>query len=445
MSAFALLLAAEPGFSFADPWSLGLIFLAVSLFAAIGALSHQQERSFSPSLVYLGLGALAAVGLWLLGIDGIDPTQDTALLEHVTELAVVVAVFSTGLRLGRADNPRVWGHVVKLLVLVMPLTIVAVAIFGTQVMGLSLGAAIVLGSILAPTDPVLAGDVGVGPPGDESGRTEPEYALSAEAAANDGLATPFLLLGLLVAAAPGSFGFLAEWVLADLIYAIVAGGVIGALGGSGLAALFARLRERHLLLHELDGWAGLATALLLFALTEAAGAYGFVAAFIGGVAFRRYEYEHEYNRGVHDGMEQVEKFLELGVILLLGSLLTLEGLQAPGPAGWLLAPLLIVVIRPLAILATLPGSRLSARSQAYLAWFGVKGVASINYLAIAVGAGVLSAGEQSQIVWTVVACVVVSIVLHGLTADAVTRRTIGTQLGGPARDSEPEPAATSAY
>ena len=429
-------IAAEPGFSFADHWALGLLFLSVALFAAIGALSHQRERAFSPSLVYLALGAVAACGLWALDVDPLDPLADAALLEHVTELAVLVAVFGTGLRLHRAYELRHWGHVVKLLALVMPLTIAMVALFGVWVMGLSLGAAIVLGSILAPTDPVLAGDVGVGPPGEEEGRSEPEFALTAEAAANDGLGTPFLLLGLLVAelGRRGDAGaVLGEWLVADVLYGILAAVAIGVAAGYGIAALFARLRDAHLLLHELDGWAGVATALAIFALAEVAGAYGFVAGFIGGLAFRRFEYGHEYNRGVHDGMEKVEKFLELAVIVLLGSLLTLAGLAAPGPAGWLLALLILLVIRPLAVMVSLPGSGLSARSQAYLAWFGVKGVASINYVAIAIGAGVLSTGEESLVFWTTAACVIVSIVVHGVSAEAVTRRTIAVPEGSGAR------------
>jgi len=171
MPAILPIAAAEPGFSFADHWALGLLFLALALFMAIGALSHQRERAFSPSLVYLALGAIAACGLW-------------------------------------RRSP--------------------------------LGAAIVLGSALAPTDPVLAGDVGVGPPGEDEGRSETEFALTAEAAANDGLGTPFLLLGLLLAelGRRGEAGaVLAEWLVADVLYAIVVAVVVGAAAGYGIAAL----------------------------------------------------------------------------------------------------------------------------------------------------------------------------------------------------------------
>ena len=162
------------------------------MFAAIGALSHEHERAFSASIIYLGLGAVAAVVIQLAGVDWIDPLEDESLIERLTELAVIIALFGTGLKLDRPLNRESWGGVARLLVFAMPLTIGAVALFGTQVMGLSLGAAIVLGAMLAPTDPVLAGDIGVGPPGDED-EHEPNFSITGEAGLNDGLALPFRL------------------------------------------------------------------------------------------------------------------------------------------------------------------------------------------------------------------------------------------------------------
>lgn len=157
-------MAAEPGFSAADPYAVGLLFLGIAVFTAVGALSHQHERAFSASLVYLGLGLLAAVGIELLGVPWVDPVRDSKLIERASEMAVVIALFATGLKLDRELSAVGWRHVGRLLLVAMPLTIATVALFGTLVMGLSLGAAIVLGAVLAPTDPVLAGDVGVGPP-----------------------------------------------------------------------------------------------------------------------------------------------------------------------------------------------------------------------------------------------------------------------------------------
>ena len=421
-------LASEPAFSWGDPWAIGLLFVAGGLFAAIGALSHQHERAFSASVIYLGLGVAAAAAIGALGVDWLDPLRAPTLVEHLTEFAVLVACFSTGLRLDRVSRPRVWTPVVLLLVVAMPLTIAGVAMWGMAAMGLSLGAALILGAILAPTDPVLAGDVGVGPPGaDREDQGRAEFVLSAEAAANDGLATPFLFLGMLVA--QGADDVVRTWVLADLLYAVGVAAVVGVVAGHGIAALWARLRAAELLSPDLDGWAGIATAVALYAGAETLGAYGFLAAFVGGVAFRRYEYEHEYNRRVHDGAETVEKFLELAVVLLLGSLVTVAGLGAPGWSGWLLVPVLILLIRPLSILVCAPGLDLRPREAGFVAWFGVKGVCSLNYTAILVGSGVLAAREESLVLWTVVACVISSIVVHGISATAVTRRLLGERAG----------------
>ena len=415
-----VLVAAEKGFSFADPYAIGILFCGVAVVAAIGALSHQHERAFSASLIYLGLGVGSAVVIQLSGVGWLDPISDAELLERVSELAIVIALFATGLKLDRPLTWRSWSGVTRLLVIAMPLTIGAVAVFGIGVMGLSVGAALVLGAILAPTDPVLAGDVGVGPPGDEDER-EPNFSLTGEAGLNDGLAFPFLFLGLFVAETGGS-DWLVNWLTADVLYAVVTGLVIGGVGGYLLAMGAVKLRERDLLEPRLDGWMAVAAVLLIYGAAEIAGTYGFLAAFAGGVGFRHYEHGHEYNGRVHDGAETVEKFGELAVILLIGSMVGLAGLKAPGFEGWLLVPVLLLLIRPLAVAVSLVGSGLPALERGFVAWFGVRGVGSLYYAAVAVVAGVLTPDETEVIVWTALACVMVSILVHGLSATPVSRR-----------------------
>ncbi|MBA3409469.1 MAG: cation:proton antiporter [Geodermatophilaceae bacterium] len=415
-------LGAERGFSFADPYAIALVFAGIALFAAIGALSHQRERAFSASLIYLGLGLAAAVIIELLGVQWVAPIRDASLIEHLSEFAVIVALFGTGLRLERALHPRGWGSVGRLLGIVMPLTIAAVALFGTQVMGLSLGAAIILGAALAPTDPVLAGDVGVGPPGDED-EHEPRFAVTAEAGLNDGLAFPFVFLGAFVAAEGGS-DWLWEWLAADVAYAILIGVAFGAAGGYAIAAGIVWLRDRRLMTDALDGWIAVAAVLLVYGLTEVAGAYGFLAAFAAGIGFRRYEYGHKLNRGVHDGAEVVEKFCELGVILLLGSMVTTAGVREVGWSGWLLVPVLLLLIRPLATAVAFLGSSMPARERAFIAWFGVRGIGSLYYVAVALGLGILSVDESRTLFWTVAACIITSVVAHGVTASPLSRRLL---------------------
>ena len=413
-------IGADPGFSGGETYAIGLLFLGLALFAAVGALSHQRERAFSAALIYLGIGTLAAVVIGLGGVHWLDPVDDALLIERVTEIAVIVALFGTGLKLDRALSWGSWNSVVRLLAVAMPLTIGAIALFGVAAMGLSLGAAILLGAALAPTDPVLAGDVGVGPPGEEE-ESEPNFALTAEAGLNDGLAFPFVLLGLFVAGEGGS-SWLGEWLAADVAYAVLVALLVGAVAGYGIAGLVVALRKRDLLLRELDGWLAVATVLAVYGLTETVGAYGFIAAFASGVAFRRYEHAHEYNQTVHRGAETVENFAELAVILLLGSMLTLEGLGEPGVGGWLLVPVLIVLVRPLAVAVSCLRSGLDMRARMFVGWFGVRGIGTLYYVAVGVGAGVVSAEEQVVVTWTAIACVLISIAVHGVTASPLSRR-----------------------
>jgi NhaP-type Na+/H+ or K+/H+ antiporter len=394
--------------------------VGVAVFAAVGAMSHEHERAFSASLIYLGLGALAALAIQGFGVPWLETIGDAAVVEHIAEVALIFALFSSGLKLDRRLRWREWSSVTRLLVLAMPLTMAGIALYASAVMGLSLGAALLLGAILSPTDPVLAGDIGVGPPGDEE-EHEPNFALTAEAGGNDGLAAPLVLIGVF-AATRGGTGWLGEWLLADLLYAVVVGVALGAAVGVLAAWSVKRLRDAELLTPAFDGYHAIATALVTYGVAEAAGGYGFLAVFVGGLAFRRYERDHELNGRVHHGAEQGEKFMELAAILLLGSLLTTSGLSAPGWAGWGLAAALLLVIRPLATALSLVGGNVEGKGgKAFVAWFGVRGVGTLYYAATIVTAGALSNGEQRVVVWTAIACVVISIVVHGVTGGPALR------------------------
>jgi NhaP-type Na+/H+ or K+/H+ antiporter len=413
-------IAALPGFSPADWYPIALLLVGMAVFAAIGALSHAHERAYSASLIYLALGVVASALVHRFDVPWLDPLDDARTISRLSEIALVVALFGTGLKLDRPLAFGTWGSVARLIGPVMLLTIAAVAAIGHYGLGLPLGAAIVLGAALAPTDPVLAGDVGVGPPGEEDER-EQHFAITAEAGLNDGLALPFLALGLFLAARPGG-GWLGEWLLADVLWSVCAGVSIGAAAGYALAAVIVWLRGRDLLSPDYDGWIGVAAVLVVYGAVEAASASGFLAAFAAGLAFRRYERDHELNQRVHQGTEVAEKFGELALILLLGSLLTPTGLSAPGLAGWLLVGALILAIRPSLVLASFARSRLPQRERLFLAWFGVRGIGSVYYVAAALAYGVLAANEERTLFWTIAAAVVVSIVLHGTTSTPVIER-----------------------
>jgi sodium/hydrogen antiporter len=414
-------LGADPGFSSGDPYALAQLFAGLVVFAAVIALSQQHQRAISPAMVYLVLGAAAAGLLRALGVDWLDPVEDARLIERLAEFAVIVALFGAGLKLDRPLRWHEWGSTARLILIVMPITIGAVAAFGAAAMGLSLGAAVLLGAVVAPTDPVLASDVQVGPPGEQEKEREPQFALTSEAGLNDGLAFPFVFLGVFVAAEGGT-EWLPEWLAADIAYAITVGVGIGAAAGYLTAAGARWLRHRGLLLAQFDGWLSLAAVLAVYGATELVGAYGFLAAFAGGLAFRRHEVEHESHARVHAGAETVEKIAELTLVLLLGSLVTWGGLATPGVAGWLLVPLLLVAIRPIATLAAFARSPVPPRERAFIGWFGIRGIGSLYYAAATIQGGLLVETEAVRVFWSVVVLAGVSILAHGLTATSLTRR-----------------------
>jgi sodium/hydrogen antiporter len=409
---------AERGFGFLDPYVIELMFLGVILFAAIWVLSTHGERAFTPAAIYLLFGAIAALFLHFLGIDLIDPLENAVLIEHLAEFAVIVALFGAGLRIDRRLSLRGWKSTALLILVVMPLTIAGVGLFASTVMGLSLGAAIVLGAALAPTDPVLARDVKVGPPG-KGDVSETHFALTSEAGFNDGAAFPFIFLGVFIAAEGGT-SWLTEWFTADVLYAIPGGLLIGAGGGLGIAWFSDWLRRHQRLKPAFDGWLALAAVLVIYGVAETAGTYGFLAAFAGGLAYRRFEFEHESHQRVHRGSDVIEDVTELGMILLLGSTVTFVGLATPGIEGWLLIPVLLLVIRPASVMLAFVRSRITVRERLLIGWFGIRGIGSFYYAAVAITTGVLTTAEAETIYWTIIACAGVSILVHGFTAGAAT-------------------------
>jgi sodium/hydrogen antiporter len=414
--------ALAPGFHPGGDYPVGVLFVGCVLFIGVAALSRQNDRPYSASVFYLALGTLASVGLGVLGVRRLDLITNHVVFEHVTEFALVIAVFGAGLAVEREISRRSKLVIAALLLVVMPLTIAAITAFGVVAMGLPFAAALLLGAILAPTDPVLAGDVGLGPPGEED-QGEPRLSLHTEAGINDGLASPFILLGLFVATRGGT-GWLGTWVLADVLYAVGVAILIGAAGGWGIAAAIHRLQARDILSRDLDGFFAPATALVVYGVADELGTYGLLAVFAAGIAFRRHEFDHQINARIHHGAETAGRLLELAVLLLLGSTLTTSGLKAPGVAGWLLGPLIILILRPVLVLAVTTRRFLNLRGRLFLGFFGVRGVAALYYATIVAATGDLSHADTNKIVWTTIVCVAVSITIHGISATPLTRRLL---------------------
>ena len=317
-----------------------VLALAAGLSVLIGAtvLSHQADAPYSAALVYLVLGAGAAVVLNRLDVGWPDALDHLDAVQHLAAAAIVIALFGTGLKIDRTISWQGWSSIVRLLLFAMPLVIAAVAVLGVEALGVPLGVAIMIGAMLAPTDPVLAGEIGVGPPG-ESDEREERFAITGEAGLNDGLALIFVLFGL---------GYLESgersipnWLLVDVGYSLVAAVAVGLVVGRGVGWLAMRERNRHELDPGVEAFVGLGAAFVLYGAAGSIGANGFIAVFVGALAFRRYERRHELNRGVWDGLERAGRLAELAAIVLLGTALSIDGLASIGWSGWLIVILVL--------------------------------------------------------------------------------------------------------
>jgi NhaP-type Na+/H+ or K+/H+ antiporter len=398
------------------------------------------------ALAYLLAGLGVSLGLGLSGAGRLSPLGNHALLREVCDIALIVSVFGSGLSVERTVARFSWRLIGLLLAVGIPATIAAVAGFAALGMGLGLGAAVLLGAVLAPTDPVLAGDLGLGPPGGpELG--EPRLSLHTEAGANDGLAAPFVVGALLLAR--GSTGWVVHWVTIGLLVPVCVAVALGAVAGRGAVWVARRLAGvddwgdgRGAADGSGDGRGGtdgagdgrwarlglaawvLAVAFAVYAACEPLHAYGLVAVFTAGFAFRRGEHDERLHARVHAGSESAGRVTELVAIVLLGSLLSIRGLELPGVGGWLLAAVVIVVVRPLMVLGLVATARapLSTGERLYLGFFGVRGVAAVYYAAVLAGSGALPPRATAVVVWTALVCVSVSVVVHGLAAAPLRRR-----------------------
>ncbi|WP_408055608.1 MULTISPECIES: cation:proton antiporter [Streptomyces] len=381
-------------------------------------------RPLSLPLVFLAAGI--AVYLLPLPLPEIDPVDDRLLTEHVTEIGVIVALMGAGLALNRPVGRRRWATTWRLLGVTMPLTVVVMALLVWWLLDWPPAAALLLAAVLAPTDPVLASEVRVGEPTeDEDDEDEVRFALTSEAGLNDGLAFPLTYAAVALAAAAGagwSVDWVGSWALEDVAFKCVVGVLGGLLAGRLLGWLFFRPRSPELRLSEhREGFVALGATFLSYGLTEVLGGYGFLAVFTTACTIRAAERTHGFHNVLHDFVEQIERLFTAGVLFLLGAFIALGGLSALTWRGALAALALLLVIRPLAGWTGLLGSSLGRKERWVVAGYGIRGIGSLYYLAYALGQHDFLVPERE--LWAVVTfTVLVSVVLHGVTAGPVVGR-----------------------
>jgi NhaP-type Na+/H+ or K+/H+ antiporter len=390
-----------------------------------------REPASSSLLILLG----AAVALVMSEPPPLfDPVADPDWWEILSEMAVIVALFATGMRLDVVRPFARWRATWRLLAVAMPLTIGAMVLIGLAA-GLPLAAALLLGAVLAPTDPVLAGDVQVGPP-TEGGEHPVRFALTAEAGLNDGLAFPFVYLAI-AAIAGLTTGEALDWLAYDLVYRIITGATVGALIGWVMGRLVFRWPAQNVLADTGSGVLALAGVFVCYGTAELVHGYGFIACFVGGLVFRRAEAEHSFHADLHLFNLAIEHALTAVLLLMTGAALgTYIGLVRWEHVA--IAASLVFLVRPLIGWASLAGTSLAPRERLVTAAFGVRGVGSIYYLAFAAGSA--AAMPAVAELWLVVlVTIAMSATVHGFTAGAALSR-----IRADGAEPEPEPAGQAA-
>ncbi len=407
-----------------------------------GLTSSTLKRApVTSAIIYLGVGLL--VGPTVLNLFHFNPLKESALLEKLTEVAVLISLFSAGVKMPAPFAFARWRVPVVLATLSMTITVALVAAFAFFVLDLPLGAGVLLGAILAPTDPVLATDVQIRHPGD---RDALRFNLTCEAGMNDGSAFPFVVLGLGLLGLQdlGQFGL--RWLMLDVVWATAGGIAIGVVAGAALARLGGRLRAapyRHVLM---DDFLGLGLIGLVYGVAVLAHTWGFLAVFFAAVALRQTELKlvqeervvppPERAAATHGDpqsellqktmvsagslifKEHLERLSELLLVLLVGGSLFLDSWSWPAVA---LALFLFVVARPLSVLVALLGSGTPTRLRAMTAWFGVRGIGSLYYLMYAIEHG-LPEPLALQMVQITLIVITLSILVHGTSVKPLMDR-----------------------
>lgn len=418
-------------------WSVivGLLLVLMALGGTVLA-----RLPLSTAMLYLGVGlAVSPLGLGLLWAD---PRRDSLLLERIAEVVVLVSLFTAGLKLSAGLTDRSWLLPLRLALTSMLATVGGIVAAAYWLLDLPLGVAVLLGGILAPTDPVLASDVQVQHPGDAD---RVRFALTGEGGLNDGTAFPIVMLGLGLLGLHdlGQGGW--RWLAVDVLWAGAAGLGIGAALGLAVGRLVLFLRREHKEAVGLDDFLAMGLIALSYGAAVMAHAYGFLAVFAAGVALRHLEQSQSGGPAASSAVQaaaadpdpsaadtaavhpqqapafmahavlgfnqQIERIGEVAAVIAIGGLLWAVKWNL---AVWWFVPLLLLLIRPAAVALGLARSA-SSRSQRWLiGWFGIRGIGSLYYLMYAINHGIAPPVADLLLALTL-SVVVASILVHGVS------------------------------
>ncbi len=421
-----------------ETFALACIIVGALLIAKTLGGSFIARLPLSAAMIYLAVGV--AIGPWGWGLLELDAFKNTLLLERLAEVALLVSLFTAGMKLEVPFKDRRWRIPVQLATVSMLATVAAIAAVGVWLLKLPLGAAVLLGAILAPTDPVLASDVQVANPGD---RDRLRFGLTGEGGLNDGSAFPLVMLGLGLLGVHELGDMQWRWWTIDVLWAVAGGLALGYAMGTLVGRAIIYLRTQRLEALGSDEFIALGLIALTYGLALLTLTYGFLAVFAAGLALRRIDEptavatpalnallsaEDQRATGSHAPahmMRQVERFnsqlesfAEVAMVLVVGVLLATTRFD---PNVLWFVPLLFLVIRPVAVAIGLLGTDAKPAQRRLMAWFGIRGIGSLYYLLFAISHGI-AVPLAGQLLNITLAVVVASVVAHGISVTPLMKR-----------------------
>ncbi|TKC02623.1 cation:proton antiporter [Pedobacter cryotolerans] len=393
-----------------------LIGLSTLLMVFMPAVSKKIGISYSIIYVIIGVVLYAIFGS---ALPSPLPSSNPELTLHLTELIVIISLMGTGIKIDRDFSFKKWNTPLRLISFAMLLCIAACFLLGLGFLSLTLPSAILLGAVLAPTDPVLASDVQVGPPNDQT-KSETKFSLTSEAGLNDGMAFPFVWLAITFSLiAQQKEASILNWIGYHLIYKIITGGLIGYLAGKAVGFLIFKLSKKYKVLKPTQGFLAISLTLCVYAITEIAHGYGFIAVFVSALVLRHSEKEHDFHLELHDFTEQIERLLLAVLLLFFGGAIVSGILEVLDIKMVIFCFVFVLIIRPLSAYISLLGRKISFKDKIAIGFFGIRGMGSIFYLSFAL---VTTTFTQEKELWAIVAfTILISIFIHGATADRILK------------------------
>ncbi|HEY0669429.1 MAG TPA: cation:proton antiporter [Sphingobacteriaceae bacterium] len=414
-----------------------ILSITIIGFAALGMAwmpSVTEKTGISYSIIFVFLGIIL---YWIFdSLPSPLPSnpQNKEYAVRITEMMVIISLMGTGLKIDEPFTFKGWATPFRLIIITMILCILIVSTLGIWIFNFSLPSAILLGAALAPTDPVLASDVQVGPPLEKS-KNNTRFSLTAEAGLNDGMAFPFTWLAIVIAIAAqnDSPPDLLRWVYYGLFYKVIAGIIVGFLIGRVIAWFIFDLPKRKSFLKTRDGFVAISATLLVYGITEFIHGYGFIAVFVTAITLRNYEIHHKYHLKLHSFTDQIERILLAVVLILFGGMLVTGVFDVLSWNMVFFGLIFVFVIRPVTGYIALIGSDLHIKEKLAISFFGIRGIGSFYYLAFAVSVITFDHVEE---MWAVISFIVLlSVVIHGCTA-ALSMKKIGEEFEEPLNADE---------